>query len=126
MPEYRYSYANTLVYEEDGQILGILVSFPEEKEAHIDDALAPLFPKIGLPETTRFFNDKEAQPGERHIDTIAVVPQARGKGVGSKLLAACESVAKANHKQIISLNVDFNNPGAKNYTKKWVIKSLGN
>ncbi|WP_081394632.1 GNAT family N-acetyltransferase [Latilactobacillus curvatus] len=78
------------------------------------------------PETTRFFNDKEAQPGEWHIDTIAVVPQARGKGVGSKLLAACESVAKANHKQIISLNVDFNNPGAKNYTKKWVIKSLGN
>lgn len=96
MPEYRYSYANTLVYEEDGQVLGIVVGFPEEKEAHIDDALAPLFPQIGLPETTRFFTDKEAQPGEWHIDTIAVVPQARGKGVGSKLLAACESVAKAN------------------------------
>lgn len=64
MPEYRYSYANTLVYEEDGQVLGIVVGFPEEKEAHIDDALAPLFPQIGLPETTRFFTDKEAQPGE--------------------------------------------------------------
>lgn len=54
MPEYRYSYANTLVYEEDGEILGIVVGFPEEKEAHIDDVLAPLFPQIGLPEETRF------------------------------------------------------------------------
>ncbi|KHO12538.1 acetyltransferase, GNAT family [Latilactobacillus curvatus] len=125
MPEYRYSYANTLVYEEDGQVLGIVVGFPEEKEAHIDDALAPLFLQIGLPETTRFFTDKEAQPGEWHIDTIAVVPQARGKGVGSKLLAACESVAKANHKQIISLNVDFNNPGAKKLYEKMGYQVVG-
>ena len=40
MPEYRYSYANTLVYEEDGEIL-IIVGFRRKGSPH-DDVLAPL------------------------------------------------------------------------------------
>ncbi|MDT7016272.1 GNAT family N-acetyltransferase [Latilactobacillus curvatus] len=113
MPEYRYSYANTLVYEEDGQVLGIVVGFPEEKEAHIDDALAPLFPQIGLPETTRFFTDKEAQPEEWYLDTLAVAEHAQGHGVGTKLLKALPDYLKARGEKKISLSVDLQNPGAK-------------
>ena len=113
MPEYRYSYANTLVYEEDGEILGIIVGFPEEKEAHIDDVLAPLFPQIGLPEETRFFTDKEAQPGEWYLDTLAVAEHAQGRGVGTALLKALPDYLKQHGEKMISLSVDLQNPGAK-------------
>ncbi|KRM21159.1 GNAT family N-acetyltransferase [Latilactobacillus graminis] len=113
MPEYRYSYANTLVYEEDGQVLGLVVGFPEEKEAHIDDALAPLFPQIGLPATTRFFNDKEARKGEWYLDTLAVAKHAQGQGVGTKLLKALPTILKERGEKVISLSVDLQNPKAK-------------
>ena len=113
MPEYRYSYANTLVYEEAGQILGIAVGFPEAKEATIDDVLAPLFPQIGLPTSTRFFTDKEVQVGEWYLDTLAVSEMAQGRGVGTALLKALPDYLKAQGESLMSLSVDLQNPGAK-------------
>lgn len=125
MPAYRYSYANTLVYEEDGQVLGIAVGFPEAKEATIDDALAPLFPQIGLPETTRFFTDKEAQPGEWYLDTLAVSEAAQGQGVGTALLTALPEYLKAKGETKMSLSVDLQNPGAKKLYERMGFEKTG-
>ena len=48
LPTYRYGYPQMLVADQDGQIEGIAVGYLHEQEAHIDDALKPLLPKLEI------------------------------------------------------------------------------
>ena len=56
--------------------------------------------------------DAEAQPGELYIDSIAVVPNARGKGIARQLLQYGIGVAQEMHLPAI-LACEPNNLGAK-------------
>lgn len=59
LPTYRYGYPQMLVADQDGQIEGIAVGYLHEQEAHIDDALKPLLPKLGLtPNFIAFFRHR--------------------------------------------------------------------
>lgn len=44
--------------------------------------------------------------------SIAIMPEARGKGVGEKLVAACERAARARGCRTLQLEVHTNNAGA--------------
>jgi hypothetical protein len=78
---YRYSYRRTLVAtDDDDQVVGVAVGYPESDEAHVDDALQALWPKVGLPADYRLFTDKEARPGEWYLDSLAVAPAAQHHG----------------------------------------------
>ena len=61
---------------------------------------------------------RETAPGYGFVDeqtpelAVAVVPNARGKGVGSALLAALLERARADGHEALSLSVDRHNEGA--------------
>ena len=48
-----------------------------------------------------------------HIGDIVVAPEARGRGVGTALLAAAEDWARARGYRLITLNVFLDNAGAR-------------
>ena len=56
---------------------------------------------------------------------IAVVPNARGKGVGAKLLDALLDRARAEGYEAISLSVDRNNAGAIGLYERYGFERIG-
>lgn len=116
---YRYSLGRTLVAEEDGAVVGMLTSYSAEDEDSIDSPLEQYYAEVGLPASTKIFTDREAQPNEWYIDSLAVAPAFQGHGIGGSLLDAAPELARKNGYKKISLNVDQTNPGAKHlYVKK--------
>jgi len=57
------------------------------------------------------------KPGEAYVDSIAVLPQARGMGVGTKLMAWCEEMARTKGADRLSLAVINGNPAIGLYEK---------
>jgi ribosomal protein S18 acetylase RimI-like enzyme len=49
-------------------------------------------------------DDPTLQTGEAHIRMLGVAPQARSRGVGRELMAACESLARARGKTYVTLH----------------------
>ena len=112
---YRYGYRYMLVYEDEltHKVLGLMVGYPAEFEATIDDALTPYLKIAGLDSKTRLFANDESRPGEWYLDSLAVAPEAQGQGIGSKLLEFLPTHLKKQGQTKISLNVDLENPLAK-------------
>ena len=107
----QYSYQHIMVAEEDGQLLGQLCLYDgahlEELRQPILDFLAENY-KVILPTA-----EQETQAGEIYLDTIAVSPQAQGKGIGKLLLAAAIKEYVEKQGKILGLLVDQDNPAAK-------------
>lgn len=56
-------------------------------------------------------------PGECHIEMLAVSAEARGQGVGTKLLEWCEAVARERGARVLSLGVVAGNPARRLYER---------
>lgn len=56
--------------------------------------------------------DRQPRPGELVIDGIAVLPAARGRGIGALLLGELERFARAQDLRALSLDVAADNTGA--------------
>lgn len=116
---YRYSFRRTLVAtNKDDQPVGIAVGYPEADEDEIDQDLVQFFPEFDIPTETKLFTDKEAKPNEWYLDTLAVSPDYQGQGIGSSLLTAIFDQLKDQNYQVVSLNVDLENPNAEKLYKK--------
>ena len=111
-PAYRYGYARGIVQILDGRIAGAAFGYPAEDEAQADAPFAVVLQQHRLDPTQLLFTDLEAFPDEWYLDTLAVAPEQRGRGVGQALLRALPEVALARGKTRIGLNVDEANPGA--------------
>ncbi len=74
-----YSYRNTLVAKVDDEVVGCLISYPgddyEAKRAFTFAALDGAGP-----------SDTETGPGEDYLDTLALLPAARGHRIGLRLM----------------------------------------
>lgn len=109
--ENQYSHDNTLVFEENGHILGSittyegknLVEYREKLLAYIEQEYAVVDLKL----------EDETQTGELYIDTLSVSPKAQGKGVGTQLIEAAIQKAKEEGHSHIGLLVEMGNPHAK-------------
>lgn len=112
-PTYRYAPERILVYDVDGDIKGIAVGYPNEDEAAIDDAMQYVLASEGYDSSVKLFEEIESKHGEWYLDTLVTSPTYRKHGVGSKLLQALPDKAREDGKDIISLNVDLENPNAK-------------
>lgn len=112
-PTYRYSYRRGIVDEIDGEIAGVAFGYPAEDEAVIDLPLMNYLKEKGIEEDIKMFIDPETVPGEWYLDSIAVNPEFRGHGIGSRLIESLDKLALRDGKEVIGLNVDQGNPQAK-------------
>ena len=106
----QYSYRNALVAEVDGSLAGAIIGYDG---ATLHELRKPLFElmveKLGnVPNV-----EDETSAGEFYLDSLAVLPQWRGRGVGSALLAAARDKAFEAGYERVGLIVDFENPRAE-------------
>ena len=118
-PDTQYSYSNTLVaVEEDapGSIIGICVSYDGGKlhqlrQPFIDTALKEWnMDHSSIPD--------ETQAGELYLDSLAVDPAYRGRGIAKLLLQASIEKSRALGLPSTGLLVDVGNPKAEQLYNK--------
>ena len=99
-----FSYKNCVVAELEGKIVGMIVAFPMEvDEDSPDTEIDPvLLPYSKLEEDNSFY-----------ICGMAVFPEYRGLGLGTRMLELAETQAKKRGFQKLSLIVFEQNQGAK-------------
>ena len=112
----QYSYRNTLVaVADDGKVMGACVSY----DGALLHTLRQAFINAAFNDFGRDFSnmDDETQKGELYLDSLAVYPQYRGKGVASVLLRASIEKARKMNLPAAGLLVDKGNPNAERLYK---------
>jgi ribosomal protein S18 acetylase RimI-like enzyme len=88
----RFSYQNIQVAEQQGEVVGLVLSFGGREEARLNAA-------IGWP------LEREAQEDEWYADALAVFTNWGRQGIGTRLLQAVEQQARRHGYAKIALNV---------------------
>ncbi|WP_340006434.1 GNAT family N-acetyltransferase [Paenibacillus sp. FSL K6-0276] len=107
-----FSYANIIVKEIEGQVVGIALMY----DSKMTDAFCEQWENdvaLFFGEDQDEFETSEAQPGEFHLDTIAVVEEFRGQGIAKELLEKMDQKAYSHGHTKLSLNVSAKNIAAK-------------
>ena len=99
----RHTYLNTFVVTNNLEILGIIVLYSGKTGKELD---VILMKKLQEKLATSTQIDLEAYDDEYYIDTICVAPNARGVGIGTKLLYFAEQQARTLGYKKLSLNVE--------------------
>lgn len=101
-----FSWRNAIIIEDEGAAAGALIgySIPDEPEPIAPDMPAMFVPLQEL--------ENEA-PGTWYVNVVAVVPGARGKGLGSALLEVAEETARRLGLGGVSVIVSDANAGAR-------------
>ena len=97
-----FSYRNAEVVERDGDVVGMLVSFPMHADpgyVESDPILAPY--------------SRLEEPDSYYICAMAVLPEFRGQGIGARLLQLAEEKCRRAGLSKLSLIVFEANAGAK-------------
>ena len=106
-----FSYRNALVATQDGEVLGMALSYPilEAPEDNPNDLPAPIAPFVAL----------EAQSvGTWYVNALATRPGHRGRGIGSQLMSAVEAHARSEGVLRLSIQVfEQNSSAVKLYTR---------
>lgn len=105
----QYSYRNALVAEVDGEAAGAVVGYDgallESLRAATLSVIKEFNPSVSVA-------DDETQVGEFYIDSISVLPQFRGRGIGKRLLMAMVGKGLVLGCGKVGLIVDFENSEA--------------
>lgn len=106
----QYSYRNTLVAEVDGRAAGALVGYDG---AMLEQLREPIFPllKQHLGQVPTI--EDETQAGEFYLDSLGVLHDFRGMGIGRRLIEAMTQRAFERGHEHVGLIVDFDNPSAE-------------
>lgn len=109
-----YSYHNTLVAEWDGKPVGILISYDGGNYASWREAtFAPLQQTAGVDFDQM---QDETKEGEWYFDTLSILPEFQGRGIGRALLQFGINRAQENGFTELVLAVDPENlPAIKLY-----------
>lgn len=104
-----FSYQNCVVAEIDGDVVGMLVSFPIE-EAETAQA-EPEAPASSEPDVLAPYRELEV-PGSYYICGVALLPQYQSQGLGSRLCEIAKGLARERGCDDLSLLVFEQNAGA--------------
>jgi ribosomal protein S18 acetylase RimI-like enzyme len=100
-----FSYRNATIIEQDGQCTGCVIGYEiPDHPGPIPDDMPALF--VPLQEL------ENLAPGTWYINVLAVLPQLRGQGLGTKLLDRAEETARGLGKRGMSVIVSDANLGA--------------
>ena len=105
-PEGNFSYRNVVICEQNGQVAGMLLGMPQPDPYPLPD--------LGeLPPQVRPLIELEAlAPGSYYVNAVAAFDHCRGQGVGTRLMAAAESLARKAQIGTLSLIVASENHDA--------------
>ena len=106
----QYSYRNALVAECGGQCVGAIIGYDG---AELHTLREGTFGVIRRYKRVSEMPEDETAAGEFYIDSIGVLPDFRGNGVGRRLLQAMCSLAAERGHQRVGLLVDLENPDAE-------------
>lgn len=111
----QYSFENTLVFEENGEIIGSITGYDGNKLKELRTPfLEYVLEKFGFEQIP----EDETESGEFYLDTISVSRIHQGKGIGRKLIEAMIQHAKEKGFDKVGLLVDRENPDAKRLYEK--------
>ncbi|HEY8555586.1 MAG TPA: GNAT family N-acetyltransferase [Burkholderiales bacterium] len=104
-----FSYRNAVLALLDGSVAGMLTAYPvrpavrppDEFDFAIDDVLRPI--------------DRLEQAESFYVSAMAVLPEHRGRGIGSRLLRLAEAEARDHRLSLLSLIVFEGNAGARRF-----------
>ena len=113
----QYSYCNTLIAEIENTPVAAIVGYDGAKLHKLREPLYAMM-REELGHTIEI--EEETSAGEFYADSLAVLPEYRGQGIGKRLLNALCEKAFANSFKRVGLLVDFENPKAEA-----VYRSLG-
>ena len=106
----QYSYRNALVAMVDEVAAGAIIGYDGARLEELrEQTLAIIERHHPRPQIA----EDETQAGEFYLDTIGILPQYRGKGIGARLLKAMRDEAFLNGHQRVGLIVDESNPKAE-------------
>ncbi|KNF09578.1 acetyltransferase [Gottschalkia purinilytica] len=109
MDECRFSYKNTIVYEEDKKVVGVILGYCSNDTDKLDEAIIKHLREMGI---KRGAFDKESFENEYYIDTVSVDPQYQGRGIAKKLFKSIEDEARKLGHDVTSLIVDIDKENA--------------
>lgn len=110
----QYSYRNAMIAEVDGIPAGAAVAYDgADLYAMRDVTLKHIFNRTGK---THNIED-ETDASEVYLDSIAVLPEYRGLGIGKGLLQVLKERAFKEYGKDLGLLVDFENPEAERLYK---------
>ena len=114
MEDSQYSYRNTIVAEVNGVSAGAAVAYDGADLYRLRDVtLKHIFNHTG-----KLHNiEDETDASEVYLDSIAVLPEYRGLGIGKQLLLALKEIAFKEYGKTLGLLVDFENPDAERLYK---------
>ena len=106
----QYSYRNVLVAEVGGKPVGALVGYDG---GSLHELREPIFELVRERMGKSIDIEDETGEGEFYLDSLAVLPEYRGCGVGRMLLCAMRGMAVEAGYERVGLIVDFDNPRAE-------------
>lgn len=106
----QYSYKNALVAEVEETVVGGVIGYDG---ADLSVLKEPLYPLIEKYLGRSLVIEEETSSGEFYIDSLAVLPLYKGRGIGKKLLCSIVNRAFEQGHQRVGLLVDFSNPKAE-------------
>ena len=106
-----YSWQNSMLAEQDGKVVACLISYDGADYATMRTETFRLIAE----EVGRDFRqmESETEAGEYYFDSIAVLPDYRGQGIGTQLLRAGVEKAQQLHIGKVSIVVSPDNPKAQ-------------
>ena len=106
----QYSYENSLIASFGGVPAGAICGYDGSLLSPLREKTLTIIrkhnPGIGVP-------DDETQAGEFYLDSVGVLPEFQGHGIGSALLRAMTSKAHSEGHADVALIVDESNPAAE-------------
>lgn len=118
----QYSFQNCYVIEDEGEILGALLAYDGAK---LHELRKPVLAYIHQHFDPHLLVEDETQAGEYYIDSLGVLPNQQGKGIGARLLQYVITEQVTQNGQTLGLLVDKTNPGAKRLYLKLGFESVG-
>ncbi len=102
--EGRFSYKNCIMAERGGEVIGVLCTFPIEKneEKSSDEPADPILEPY----------ERLEIPGSLYICSLAVFAEFRGTGLGTRMLSIAREQARERGLGVLSLLVFEQNAGA--------------
>lgn len=119
-----YSWKNALIAEEDGKPIGCIISYPGDKYLQFREYTWPKLWTDIDPDLMRN-TPHETVTGEYYLDSMAILPEYRGKSIGKKLMLAAIEHGKELGFEKFALIVDVDKPHLHDYYCQLGFKGVG-